>query len=122
MFNRSLIVCFILLSLSACSCNGAWTRSDTARELVYTGLVAIDWGQTLYAVDRPDQFHEHNKLLGEHPSRGAINLYAPSMMLFHAAVSCALPAKYRAYWQYGSAIGEGVVVINNHRIGTRPTY
>ena len=109
----------IMLAMLMCSPAAAdeWTRADTYREAAYLTLHAIDWGQTLYIADHPNEYYERNTILGDHPSRGRVNTYFILSGLGHAAVSYVLPRPYREIWQYGTIAVSGYWVINNYHIG-----
>ena len=91
-----------------------WSQADTARELTWTALHAVDWGQTLDISDHPERFYEINPCLGEHPSRGKVNRYFALGTIAHPLISGALSPKYRVWWQYVSIGISGGVVIHNH--------
>ena len=38
-------------------------------------LLVVDWLQTRYIADNPDDYHEINPIMGEHPSIGEVNAY-----------------------------------------------
>lgn len=100
---------------------GEWTGDDTTRELVFAGITAIDWAQTLSTVIKhPERYpSETNRLLGEHPSRADVNVWFGLGIVMHALIAEALPSKYRAPFQYVSIGLEAGQVIRNYRIGVR---
>jgi hypothetical protein len=95
----------------------AWTKADTYREAAYLALHVVDWGQTLTIADNPDKWHEHNPVLGTHPSRGEVNNYFILTGLLHPVVSYILPRPYREIWQYSTIVLQIGVTANNARIG-----
>lgn len=102
----------VLLAVVGCGPR-TWTKADTAREAAYLALHVVDWGQTLEIADNPGQYHEHNPVLGSHPSRGEVNRWFAITGLLHPVVSYALPDEVRPYWQYGT-IGIEVICIGNN--------
>jgi hypothetical protein len=100
-----------------------WSRGDTYRQVSFTGLVVIDWAQTRWSViDRPEQYHEGNPILGKHPSAGRLAAYEVAVIVGHAAISYMLPAKYRAYWQYGWIGIETGVVLRSYHMGIKMEF
>lgn len=94
-----------------------WTREDTYREVAYLALHVADWGQTLEIADHPEKWHEHNPVLGSHPSRGEVNAWFIATGLLHPVVSYALPRPYREIWQYSTIVLEIGVTAHNASIG-----
>lgn len=89
------------------------------REAVYVSLCAADWSQTRYIVQHPNIHYEKNSHLGRHPSASSVDAYFIASVLFHGAVSAALPPKWRGAWQYISIGYQVSIVEKNHRIGIR---
>jgi len=96
-----------------------WRSEDTYREAAYLTLHAIDWGQTLDIADKcgHTDYHEHNPILGECPSRSRVNAYFATSAILHYAVSQSLPPKYRKTWQHVTIGVEVGAVANNISIG-----
>ncbi len=103
-----------VLLLIGCS---TWTRQDTYRQAALTGLMAIDYAQTLKISREPDRYHEVNPILGNHPSAAEVSGYMLSTYLFKTAVAAALPVEYRKWWQYAMIGSSGACVGNNLSIG-----
>jgi hypothetical protein len=115
------IAAVLFLILLPCSARAfdAWSKQDVAMEAGYAALHIIDWGQSLNVAAHPDQYHEINPIMGEHPSRGRVNLYMASSLLAHIGITHVLPAKCRPYFQ-GITIGiKAGVVANNLSVGLR---
>lgn len=98
---------------------GDWSSADSARQWTYTALHIADWGQTLDIVGRPDEYHETNPLLGEHPSRGKVNRYMATTLAAHWLIASWLPAKPRRAFQYVTLTVEAGMVAHNYRLGVR---
>jgi len=45
-----------------------WNTQDTILEVIHTGLWLIDWHQTREIAKYPERWHEHNPILGHHPT------------------------------------------------------
>ena len=110
-----LIICVLFVGCS--TCNGGWSNADSYREAAFAGLVMIDWSQTLYGADHPQQYSEQNPVLGRHPSRSDVNIYMPVGMAAHAGVRCLWPPSWRTYWQWGTIGIEAVTDAHNAAIG-----
>jgi len=110
-------VILLALALAPSLAADEWTPADTAREATYLVLHVIDWGQTLDIVGQEDRYHEINPILGEHPSRGRVNLYMATTPIVHGALAYALPRAWREGWQYVTIGIEGNLVYHNYRIG-----
>lgn len=96
-----------------------WTRGDTARELLSVQLSLFDLWQTRYIARHPDKYYETNKFLGKHPSIEEVNRYFLALTLTHAAISYALPRKYRTPWQYVTIGMQINTVQMNNAIGIK---
>ena len=117
--NIILICCLILLM----GCTGyrpdPVTKADVGRHAVYTVLHVIDWRQTREIAANPDRWHEHNLILGEHPSRDKVDLYFASTWLGITAGAWLLPRGWRDGLQYLGIVIEGAYVGHNYSIGLK---
>jgi hypothetical protein len=95
-----------------------WTREDTWRQAGVATLQVIDCLQTREAFSHPG-FKEQNPILGSYPSMGRINNICAAAIGGHILISTMLSAPWRATFQYGTMFVEGLVVIDNHRMGIR---
>ena len=111
-----IITCLLLVS-----CAGyrpePLTKWQIAGEAAWLTLHTIDWGQTLTIADNPDKHSERNPILGEHPSRGSVNLYMGAWWIAHPIITYLLPSDWRKYWIGGSLIGTGYCVFHNNSVG-----
>jgi hypothetical protein len=82
-----------------------------------TALKAIDYAQTMKIADNPDKWYERNPILGRHPSGQEVTTYFAVSYLATTAIAVALPAPYRAWWQYAVIGVSGACVANNLSIG-----
>ena len=117
---KSLIL--ILLLLLPIPARAEWTRADTARQLVITGIHVIDWGQTRNIANNPDRFYELNPMLGKHPSLNEVDKYFVGLIAVHAGISFVLPEKLRRPWQYLSIGYYGMNIERNYKIGLRVDF
>ncbi len=115
---RTLIL-IIAMTLLPINFVKAWSKADTGREILYQGLHLIDYSQTLTIAKNPDRYFERNSILGRHPSVGSVNSYMGAASLVHLGISIAVPKKYRALWQWTSAIATTYVIGGNFRIGIK---
>src|SRR6266853_3835043 len=79
-----------------------WSNDDVQRQLGYSLLHGIDWAQTRTIAKNPNQLHETNPILGEHPSVGKVNNYFLSTLLGHWFLANALPPDARKLFQQGT--------------------
>lgn len=112
-----LLLCFLLL-LNNTVYASDWTKADTQRQLVYTALHIIDWGQTRYIVQH-DEYYETNIFLGKYPSMQEVDAYFAPTLLGHTLVSYLLPPNWRKIWQYVWIGARVKTVVDNYSIGVR---
>ena len=106
----------IVIALLFCGCSN-WSRSDTYRHAALTGLMALDYAQTMKIAREPEHYHEMNPILGRHPSEAEVSAYFASAYAIKTAVAVALPPEYRKWWQYALIGFSGACVANNLVIG-----
>jgi len=116
----ALVIVFIFLAIPVFADD--WTREDTYRELGWTALLVVDYGQTMNIAQNPDKFREHNPILDKHPSKDAVRIYMLSAAIIHPVISYYLPPKYRKWWQYISIGVEIGAVGNNFGTGIGVTF
>ncbi len=112
----AMLLTFAAIMLGGCA-NNQWTRGDTYRHAALTGLMAADYLQTLQIARNPDDYHECNPILGEHPSPEKVTAYFLSSYAIITAASYALPADVRPWLQYAVIGVEAGAVANNLSIG-----
>jgi hypothetical protein len=118
---KSILPLLFLLSTSFAHA-AEWTQADTAREVAYQVVAAMDWAQTRTTAKHPEQWQELNVVLGKHPSVDRVNAYFAATGLAHYYISKALPADWRAGWEYLSIGFEGAVVAHNFHLGVRMDF
>lgn len=111
---KTVVVLIALLFLSSPAY--AWTKADSQRQLVYTAIHIVDWGQTRNYATR-DGYYETNPILGKNPSIQEVDTYFAATLAGHTLVSYYLPPKYRAYWQMFWIGAEFRQVTINYSIG-----
>lgn len=111
----------ILLFPSLCFA-GDWTETDTAYQVAYTALLAMDCAQTRWGASHPSQFEEINPILGKHPSKGKINNVCVATGIGHFGISYVLPIGARRLWQSGGIIIEAFAVGNNKSVGVKMQF
>ena len=103
-----------------------WTKTNIALGTAATVVHMLDWGTTLDIADKPTMYHEKapfaRAVIGEHPSRGDVNLFMASLLVAKLGIAHALPSKWRNYF-FGATIAvQGYWVVNNFRIGLRLNF
>jgi hypothetical protein len=111
----------IFLLLVSTTVQAQWTSVES-RELVYAGLLYVDYKQTLYITEHPKQFSEANFLLGSHPSPSRVRNYFAISMLSHSVITYMLPEKYKPAWQWGTIAFEAAVDLRNRHVGVHFTF
>ena len=96
---RYLVLSIIVLvtHLTALPAHAAdeWTREDTERQLLYTAIHMIDWGQTRHVARHPEKFKESNLILGDHPSVSEVDMYAAASLTASWIIAYKLNKKNR---------------------------
>jgi len=101
-----------------------WGSPSTDPGLYYgmNALLITDWAQTRYIAENPDEYHEINPILGEHPSRSRVDNYFAASWLFNQIVVRELGDKNRRTYQ-SLVIGfELVMVHNNIGLGIKCSF
>jgi hypothetical protein len=94
-----------------------WTVADTAHEIAFASIAAVDYAQTA-AFLSDARFREDNPLLGAHPGRTKLRLMVGTGVLAHAVMARTLPQPWRRYWQVILiGIEAGVVSSNASMVG-----
>jgi hypothetical protein len=103
---KKLIVLLILLFPFTALAADEWTRSEKAWEAAWQFTHGIDWLQTRYIAEHPDDYSEINPILGN--AEGAI---------IHPIISHYLHRKYRGVWQKFTFSASAACVGWNFSIG-----
>jgi|GEM_PF-3307426 len=121
---RTVIVCIVI----ACAVGAAvgvnktlafdeWSDADITRHAVWTSLYLVDFSQTLKIAREPENYHERNPLIGDHPSEGKVAAMFIGGYIAQTALVHVLPAAYRPWAQYVFIGVSGACVINNFSVG-----
>ena len=114
-----------------------WTKTDTAWQVTFLSITAVDWMQTRWMAKQNWQwdgkyYHETNPFLGDFPSEGKVNTLIPLAMLGHTLVALAIPPRscteeqekngrininFRRIWQCLFIGVESAAVYKNYTIG-----
>lgn len=121
-FGLVVAVVLSLLVAGPARAADAWSRQDVALQATYAVLHVVDWGQTRYIAGHPEEFYEHNPILGRHPSEGEVNAYFAGTLVAHTLVTHFLPAKYRPWWQGVTIAVEGAAVGWNFNAGIKVDF
>lgn len=97
--------------------NAPWTQEHKALASTAGAMLAADWLQTRQVAKNPDQFHEYNPILGEHPSQGKVNLYFLAAAGGLLLLADFLPSEYRTGLLYGVIAVQAVAITNNLQEG-----
>jgi len=99
MATKAKILTIILLTLFlvASYSDGAdkWDKADMAWSVSLVTLRVIDWGQTLHIAANPTFYHEHNIILGKHPTRNQVNVYFPFLIASDILIAHYLPKSFK---------------------------
>lgn len=109
----------LTLALAAPAAARDWSQADQVREGLFLAFSALDWRQTSWIATHGPRYYERNPLLPAHPTLGEVNRYFALGAIMHLAIADALPADYRAAFQYVSIGIEGALVARNYRMGIR---
>jgi len=115
---------FVLLLLSSSAFADEWTTADSYREAAFQTLNVIDWGQTRYIAEHPDQFYEkdYSGLIGSNPTTGRIDAFMAEFAVLHFVASYFLPHGWRDAFQYITIGGKLNSTINNASIGIKMSF
>jgi hypothetical protein len=118
--NKALLI-VLLISTNAYAFD-EWSTRDVVMESAYATVHILDWGQTRHLAKDPLLHHEHNVVLGQHPSVTKVDTYFALTLLAHIGITHIIPDYLRPYWQSVSIIIEGNVVKQNYNLGVRATF
>src|SRR5437899_6021095 len=85
----------LLLLLPSLCFAGDWDKTDYTLLGVASVATYIDWRQTQYIAQHPDQFGEANKVLGKHPTVTQVNAYFARTSVLTGALAYYIPSEYR---------------------------
>jgi hypothetical protein len=138
MWKIILLVVIMMMVVSPVYGFDEWTKEDTNRQIIFTVITLVDWGQTRtiateginlqIPVFNPDgtqttinvfvyKYTEINPLLGKHPSIELVNTYFPVCMIGNYYIAKKLEGNWRKWWQILSITTETYFVTRNINIG-----
>ncbi len=112
----------LLLALAGPAHAGDWESADSILLGASIGLKVVDWGQTRNIAQRPREFRETNRFLGEHPSTAEVDRYFALSIAGTAGLAYVLPQQYRRFFLGVEIISSGHAVFRNHQIGLRVSF
>ena len=125
---KRLISAFSALLLSGCAVNGDWTSRDTALEIGYQVVNAMDAVSTARISTTPDwtPVNDGNyvwrieegvpvtrAILGPRPAKNDTYLYFATMGVSHWLIARSLPPKWRPWFQGSTTLLAADAVIGN---------
>ena len=108
----------VILSTLVSMMVGCSSFQMSKTEMLTDALIVTDWYQTKRISDQP-VYHEHNPVLGEHPSSESVATYFVSSLILNFVVHRYLDKKYIPYYQTAIIASESGVIIDNYNIGIR---
>ena len=72
---KYILTLLMLFSGAAHADFDSWSTTDKSLFAAHTALTIADWGQTRDITRRPDEYHETNMFLGQHPSKQKVDLF-----------------------------------------------
>jgi len=116
------IAAVVLIFASGLAHADGWTGTDTLMLGASLGLKVVDWGQTRDIASRPQDYHENNRFLGEHPTSQQVDRYFALSIGATSAVAFILPQTYRRWFLGGVIVLDASAVMKNHQIGLRVNF
>ena len=116
-YLKLLLLVVIVLLPSNSFAFDEWSKRDYTLQATWTVLHIVDWGQTLDIAKNPDNFHENNPFIGEHPSVRKVNLLMGSSTIINPLITHVLPSRWRPYFQGLSLAVTTGCVVNNYKLG-----
>ena len=113
---RWLIICVCIFLCMGCQ-TAKWDKTELAMEAGFLTLHGIDWAQSLKIARNPGEYHEHNPLLGKHPSEGNVNMVMGAWTVIQPVIAHLLPSNWRKGFIAASGLVKLGAVINNASIG-----
>ena len=116
------------LALSGCAVNGHWSSHDTALEISYQVVNAMDALSTARIADTPDWTPVHGTnyirrieeqapvtrtVLGPRPSKSDTYIFFATMGVSHWLIARSLPQKWRPWFQGSTTLLAADAVIGN---------
>lgn len=103
-------VLVLWLALTSCT---PWQKRDTALEVAFVAVAAIDWKQTIWITEH---CYETNPMIGRCGELISPSIYFPIAIVLHAAVAALLPRPWREVFQAFTIGMEASTVYMNHEM------
>lgn len=116
---KKILIILFIVCLPSVARAGDWTGLNTGLEVAHAALLTIDWRQTRWAQERPNEYYEINPALSRHPSAGRIDTWFIAWEVLHPVISYVLPNPYRYAWQAGTLGLEIYCVNKNYNVGVK---
>ena len=109
----------ILVFFSSTVFADEWKTADTYREGTYLILNLIEYGQSSYIVQHPDQFYQTSNAwaLGKHPDQGRVNVYYGIVMIAHPVIAYYMSDSVRKAFQYFTIGGKITGISDSFTVG-----
>ena len=120
--SKFLLAVIVAATLSGCA-GQDWSRRDTAMELSFQVMNAIDGYQTARIKHHPGLREADSitvRILGDQPDAKTTTLYFATRGISHYLIARALPAKWRPWFQSPTMLQSTWYVIHNCRNGLPP--
>ena len=102
--------------------NWTWTPQDYALAATLVTVDLMDYATTIQCAKHPDGYRERNRIMGEHPSVGAVQRFFPILIASQIGLSMALPHPYRGWFQIYDIGVEAWAVYGNRKIGLKISF
>ncbi len=103
-------VAILVVCLSGCAHEDAWTKRDTVMQIAVAATMAYDAHLTSQIQYRPGHYERGpiaKRVLGLQPKTSDTYLYFSTLMVTSYLASRALPASWRPYWQVFGIVDHG---------------
>jgi len=99
-----------------------WKPEEQVAGAALGALILVDYLQTRQIAKYPEQYHEVNLILGEHPSIGKVNNYFMIASALTYIFIDALPSEYRSYVLAAGIVVQAGVVAGNFNLGIKARW
>ena len=99
-----------------------WTPQEQQAGVTLGALMLVDYLQTRQIAKYPEQYHEVNVILGQHPSLGKVNNYFAIASVFTYVLMDALPTEYRRWMLAAGITAEAAVIGSNFNLGLKAKW
>jgi hypothetical protein len=130
---QAFLILVALAFASQATAGQFWSEDKTTNGLIISAnvLTVLDWAQTRYGTDRPDEYEETGfarHFTGSHPTTSEVNRYNASVLLLMNIAGYYLPEEAMFFgmrWNpkkslyFGMTAIEGYTVYNNYQAGVK---